>query len=103
MRKVAIFAALALVAGTTVAQAQRGAGSRGAGRSGGRGGPGAGIDMMLLHGITLTDAQKAKLKDLHEAELAKMQDERGSGRGNFEAIREAREKGDTVEVRRLME
>jgi Spy/CpxP family protein refolding chaperone len=67
----------------------------------GRGGPGM-MQGMLLKGITLTDAQKAKLDTLREAQRTAMQAQRGQGRPDFEAIREAREKGDTATVARLM-
>jgi Spy/CpxP family protein refolding chaperone len=61
------------------------------------------MDQMLLHGITLTDAQKAKLDEYHTAERAKMQAGGQDGRGDFDAIREARQKGDTATAQRLMQ
>ncbi|HSQ29464.1 MAG TPA: Spy/CpxP family protein refolding chaperone [Gemmatimonadaceae bacterium] len=67
----------------------------------GRGGPGM-MQGMLLKGITLTDAQKAKLDTLREAQRTAMQAQRGQGRPDFAAIREAREKGDTATANRLM-
>lgn len=67
----------------------------------GRGGPGM-MQGMLLKGITLTEAQKAKLDTLREAQRTAMQAQRGQGRPDFEAIREARDKGDTATVNRLM-
>ena len=102
MRKMLTLAALVLAAGTTTMYAQGRQGPPG-GR-GGRGGPGMMMDGALLKGITLTDAQKAKLEDLHKAEREKMQAEGGRGRGgaDFEAIRAARQAGDTAKVRQLM-
>lgn len=100
----AVFAALGMAG---VAQAQ-GAGApaqrqhRAEGRGPmGRGGPGM-MQGMLLKGITLTDAQKAKLDTMREAQRTAMQAQRGQGRPGMEAIREAREKGDTVTANRLM-
>jgi Spy/CpxP family protein refolding chaperone len=103
MRKLALLVTFALVASGTSVQAQ----GRGMGRASGRGGPGgpaAMMDRFLFKDITLTDAQKAKLEELRKAERDQMQAEGGRGRGgaDFEAIREAREKGDTATVRRLM-
>ena len=105
MRKIALLAAFAAIAGTTAVHAQgtpterpRGEG-RGPGR---RGGPGM-MEGMLLQGITLSDAQKAKLEELHKAEREKMEAARGQQNGgDFAAIREAREKGDTATANRLM-
>ena len=103
MRKFALFVAFALVASGTNLQAQ----GRGMGRASGRGGPGGPammMDRLLFKDITLTDAQKAKLEELHKAERDQMQAQvgRGGGAADFEAIRDAREKGDTATVRRLM-
>jgi Spy/CpxP family protein refolding chaperone len=108
MKKVAVVAAaFAALAMAGVAQAQ-GTGApaqhqhRAEGRGPmGRGGPGM-MQGMLLKGITLTDAQKAKLDTLRAAQRTAMQAQRGQGRPDFEAIRDAREKGDTATVNRLM-
>lgn len=108
MKRVAVVAAaFAALAMAGVAQAQ-GTGTpaqhqhRAEGRGPmGRGGPGM-MQGMLLKGITLTDAQKVKLDTLREAQRTAMQAQRGQGRPDFEAIREAREKGDTATVTRLM-
>jgi Spy/CpxP family protein refolding chaperone len=58
-----------------------------------------------LRGITLTDAQQAQLKALHDADQQKMEAERanGAGRQEMEAIRSAREKGDTTAAKQLMD
>lgn len=107
MRKIALLAAFAAVAGATAVHAQ-GTGTppdrpRGEARGpGGRGGPGM-MDQMLLKGITLSDAQKAKLDEWREAQRAKMQaGGQSEGRAEFEAIRDARQKGDTATANRLM-
>jgi hypothetical protein len=62
------------------------------------------MDQALLKGITLNDAQKAKLEQIHEAERAKMQAEggRGGGRAEADSVRAARERGDTALAQRLM-
>jgi Spy/CpxP family protein refolding chaperone len=100
MRKLVILAAFAAVASATTLHAQ-GDPPRGAR---GRGGPAPMLFNALLKDITLSDAQKAQLDKLREAEREKMQAEGGRGRGgaDFEAIREARQKGDTVTVNRLL-
>jgi Spy/CpxP family protein refolding chaperone len=104
MRKTMVIAALlAAVASTTALQAQ---GNPGGGRRGGmgmRGGPGM-MDAELLKGITLNDAQKAKLEQIREAERAKMQAEggRGGGRAEMDSIRAARQRGDTALAQKLM-
>jgi Spy/CpxP family protein refolding chaperone len=63
------------------------------------------MDRALLRGITLTDAQQTQLKALHDAEQQKMEAERASGQGRpgMEAIRAAREKGDTAAAKQLMD
>src|SRR5689334_10765537 len=111
MKKLVLMAAFAAVTSATVAAAQnpgpppgapgRGPGGRG---PGGRGGPMM-MDRMLLRGITLSDAQQAQLKALHEADQQKMEAERanGQGRQEMEAIRAAREKGDSATARQLMD
>jgi Spy/CpxP family protein refolding chaperone len=103
MRKTLMLAALVAITGSAVAQAQGGPpGPRGMGR----GGPGGGmmLDRVLFKDITLSDAQKAKLEELRIAEREKMRADSGRGRGgeNFEAIRTARQNGDTATANRLM-
>ena len=103
MRKMMMVAALAAVASATALHAQGNPG----GRRGGMGMRGAGPGMMdqaLLKGITLNDAQKAKLEQIREAERAKMQAEggRGGGRAEMDSIRAARERGDTALAQKLM-
>jgi Spy/CpxP family protein refolding chaperone len=104
MRKLALLVSFALVASGTTIQAQ----GRGMGRASGRGGPGGPammMDRLLFKDITLTDAQKAKIEELRKAERDQMQaagGRQGGAGADFEAIREAREKGDTATVRRLM-
>ena len=112
MKKVAmVAAAFAALAAAGVAQAQgtgapaqhrhgaEGRGSMGMG-PGGRGG--MMMEQMLFKGITLTDAQKAKLDTVHQQMRTAMQAQRGQGRPDFSAIREAREKGDTATANKLM-
>ena len=73
----------------------------GPGRGGGGGGGGMMMEQMLLKGITLSQAQQAKIDSLRQSERAAMQGQRGQG-GDFAAIREAREKGDTATAQKLM-
>jgi Spy/CpxP family protein refolding chaperone len=68
-----------------------------------------GADRALLKGITLSDAQKAQLKELRDTQRANMQANgeangaQGRGGANFEAMRTARQNGDTATMRRLMQ
>ena len=64
-----------------------------------RGGP----DGMLLKGITLTDAQKTRIKALHEEQKSDMQKNREQFRGVMQDARAARERGDTATARAKME
>lgn len=108
MRKLMMAAAFAVMASATAMHAQGnppGGGRRGGMGMGMRGmmGPGM-MDSALFKGITLNDAQKAKLTQIREAERSKMQAEggRGGGRAEMDSIRAARERGDTATVQRLM-
>jgi Spy/CpxP family protein refolding chaperone len=107
MKKFVLMAAFAAFASAGVAAAQQPGPPPGGRAPGGRGGPGGGMmmDRMLLRGITLTDAQQTQLKALHDADQQKMQAERanGGGRQEMEAIRAAREKGDTATAKQLMD
>jgi Spy/CpxP family protein refolding chaperone len=101
MKKTVYIAAFAALAGASVLSAQGGRGP------GGRGGPGRGgmmADRMLLEGITLTDAQKAKLEEIRKADREQMEAQRGQNdpRAEMEAIRTARQNGDTATANRLM-
>jgi Spy/CpxP family protein refolding chaperone len=104
MKKTIYIAAFGVLAGATALSAQ--AGPPAGGRVGGRGGPGRGgmmADRALLANITLTDAQKAKLEEIRKAEREQMEAQRGQGpNADMEAMRTARQNGDTATVRRLM-
>ena len=69
-----------------------------AGARGERGGPGA-----LLHGITLSDAQKAQLKQYRDAQRAKFASERGQFREEMQKARDERQHGDSAAARQLEE
>ena len=102
MRKIAILAAFAAITSATTVFAQTGGPPPGRGR-----GPGGGMmmDRMLLEGITLSEAQQAKLQELRKAERDRAEAQRGQQQGpppEMQAIREAREKGDTVTANKLM-
>ena len=102
MRKIALLVALAATVGTGVASAQTGGPPMGrGGRGRGPGGPG-GPAMMLLRGITLSDAQKAYLDTLREHDRAAMEQNREQNQAVMEKIRAARESGDTATANRLM-
>jgi Spy/CpxP family protein refolding chaperone len=109
MRKLALFAAFAAsLGGAAALHAQTPAPSdtthrthEGRGGRSGRGGP-AMMDQMLLKNITLTDAQKAQLEKVRKSERASMQNDGGTRRGDFDAIRKARQAGDTATARKLM-
>jgi protein CpxP len=68
-------------------------------RGGRRGGP----EGMLLKGITLTDAQKTRLKALREEHKSEMQKTREQFRGVMQEARAARERGDSATARAKME
>lgn len=68
------------------------------GPGGRRGGPGA----ALLHGITLSDAQKAQLKQYREAQRTKFQGEREQHAADFQKMRDARQRGDTATANAMM-
>jgi Spy/CpxP family protein refolding chaperone len=105
MRKLALFAAFAVVTSATTVFAQNDGAPGGRGRGRGPGGGGMMVDRMLLEGITLSDAQKAKLDDIRKTEREQMEAQRGQQQGpppEMQAIREAREKGDTATANKLM-
>jgi protein CpxP len=74
---------------------QRGPGGRGEGRLGPVG--------FLFKDITLTDAQKAQVKTLREEEHDKMQANKEQRRKQFDELRAARERGDTVAAKAIMQ
>jgi Spy/CpxP family protein refolding chaperone len=103
MRRIAILAAFAALTSATTVLAQNGGSPQGRGR--GPGGGGMMMDRMLLEGITLTDAQQAKLQELRKVERDRAEAQRGQQQGpppEMQAIRDAREKGDTVTANKLM-
>jgi periplasmic protein CpxP/Spy len=105
MRKIALLAAFAAVTGATTVLAQGGPPEGRGGRGRGPGGGGMMADRALLEGITLTEAQQAKLQDLRKTEREQMEAQRGQQQGpppEMQAIREAREKGDTATANKLM-
>ena len=104
MRKFSMFAALAVsLAGAQAvhAQAPRDSSAHKWGGRGGRGGPGM-MEHALLENITLTSAQKAKLEQVQKSERASMSADAGVRRSEFDAMRKARQSGDTAAANRLM-
>ena len=97
------------VASTAIAQApdsSRGRGGKG-GRGGefgqmegrrGRGGP----DGLLLKGITLTEGQRTQIAQLRKTQRDQFEAKRDANKGDFEKVREARQRGDTAAVRAAM-
>lgn len=110
MRKsmVAFGLALALTAGSAglaAAQGVQGAPQRpqheqadGRGEHGRRGRPGA----ALLRGISLSDAQKAQLKQFREAQRSKFKSQREQHQADFKKVRDARQRGDTATANAMM-
>jgi len=68
-------------------------------------GPGRGMRAGggLLRGITLSDAEKAKLKAVHEKYAPQMKTLRQQFKPQHDAMRAARQRGDTAAVRALLE
>jgi Spy/CpxP family protein refolding chaperone len=101
--RLAAFAVLTTLAGAGTLAAQGGppGGMRGRGPGGPGGGP-AMMDRALLRGITLTDAQKASLDKIRDADRAAMEANADQNRAEMDAIREARQSGDTAKARELM-
>jgi Spy/CpxP family protein refolding chaperone len=60
------------------------------------------MEHALLKNITLTDAQKAKLEQVQQSERASMTADNGARRAAFDAMRKARQSGDTAAAKRLM-
>jgi len=104
MRKLSLVAALAVSltgAQALHAQAPRDSTAHKWGGRGGRGGPGM-MEHALLKNITLTGAQKAQLAQLQKTERGSMTADSGARRAELEAVRKARQSGDTVAANRLM-
>lgn len=74
-------------------------GMRKGGMRGGRGGFGRGEfgggEGRLMKDLNLTDAQKSKIKAIHEKYQPQLKSLREQGRTQFESMRAARQKGDT--------
>jgi Spy/CpxP family protein refolding chaperone len=85
--------------GTDAPRRDRGEDQRGPRGTFGRGGP----QGLLLKDITLTDAQKAQLKELRKSQHDKMDANREQMKKQFEDARAARERGDTTAARAIME
>jgi Spy/CpxP family protein refolding chaperone len=62
-----------------------------------------GPEGLLLRGITLSDAQKAQLQSMRQADRAKFEANRDQAKKRFEEFRSARERGDTVAARAIMQ
>lgn len=109
MKKTAFLAALGLALSAAAAMAQSPVPAapqqqqqheRGAWQQRRRHGEGFGA---LLKGITLTDAQKAQLKQLRQNERGAMQQGRSGGQADLrKQIQADRQRGDTVAARQLM-
>jgi Spy/CpxP family protein refolding chaperone len=107
MRKLSIIAALAVgLAGARAvhAQAPRDSTAHRWGGRGVRGGaPGMLMEHALLKNITLSDAQKSQLAQIQKSERASLQADAKSGRADVDAMRKARQSGDTATANRLMQ
>jgi Spy/CpxP family protein refolding chaperone len=95
---------LALALGATAAAQQhpghegRGNQKQEAGARRGRGGP----DGLLLKGIELTEGQRAQIAQLRKTQRDTMASRRDAMKKEFDAMREARQRGDTAAVRAQM-
>jgi Spy/CpxP family protein refolding chaperone len=58
---------------------------------------------LLLKDITLSDAQKAQLKQLHESQRSAMQANHEAMKKQWDEARAARQRGDTAAARAIME
>lgn len=68
-----------------------------------RGGPGQDDERALLRGITLSDAEKANLKNVHAKYAPQMKALREQFKPQHEQMRAARQRGDTAALRNLMQ
>jgi Spy/CpxP family protein refolding chaperone len=68
---------------------------RGMRRGGMRGERGFGGEGHLIRDLNLTDAQKSKIKAIHQKYQPQLKTLREQGRTQFESLRSARQKGDT--------
>jgi len=96
---------LAAVAGAQqpADSARHGRGERRGEFDGRRGGPGGGPMGFVFKDITLTDAQKAQLKQLRESNRTQSEATRDARKKDFEQVRALRQKGDTAGARALMQ
>lgn len=60
------------------------------------------MEHALFKNITLTDAQKTQLAQIRKSEQASMTANAGAQRADFDAMRKARQSGDTATMNRLM-
>jgi len=90
--------AAAQQAGSSAPRRDRGDEQRGPGGRFGQGGQG-----LLLKDITLSDAQKAQLEQLHESQKANMQANHDAMKKQWDEMRAARQRGDTAAARAIME
>jgi Spy/CpxP family protein refolding chaperone len=96
------------VASTAIAQQDTVRGQRGKGPDRGgqfdrRGGQRGGPMGLLLKDITLTEAQRTQIAQLRKTERDQMEARRTQRQGEFEKVREARQRGDTAAVRVAMQ
>ncbi len=101
MRKFnAMIAGAALICGVAAVAAAQRPGPMRPMQGQGRGGRmGAMITRQLFRGITLTDAQKTQMQKLRDGNRAQMQTLGKSAQADREALRTAREQGDTIALR----
>jgi Spy/CpxP family protein refolding chaperone len=68
-----------------------------------RGGPGRGAEGMLMHGITLSDAEKANVKAVNAKYESQFKALRKQYQPQDQQLRAAHQRGDTAAVRSLMQ
>ena len=94
--------ALSLAGVAAAQQAGSDAPRRDRGEQGGPGGRGEARGL-LMKGITLSDAQKTQLKQLHESQKSANEANRDAMKKQWDDMRAARQRGDTAAARAIME
>lgn len=98
MKKHLAVLAAALVAAAPMAHAQATTAPAPRAEHGMRGQRGPGHERMFKS-LDLTDAQKAQVKAIHQKYASQLKSTREAARPDFEAMRAARQKGDTAAIR----
>ena len=98
-------AGLAVLLGGAAVAAAQGAppvtqrGQARAHQRGPQGGPGGHLEKALFQGIQLSDAEKARIKTIRQQHAQDLKSQRGGLKPDAQAIRDARQRGDTAALR----